>query len=252
MKNKFESNSSGLPESSEKKSGYEISGESIERALTSPDFEKVLRKTLAQVIKHRREFGFLIGKEMTADKFHYSKPIGDLEESSTALPGAYEEMEANLESRGLDREDWIELGDFHFHGYESLESRVIYLSSGDIGYTSSARKANRGYNNFDIPSIGMIANAVSSTGVEALVYQEPLAYSPSDKPAIFEEIKETLMELRATNASQEEVLEALRHYGYQAGMVHFSDGKLSEEDKKFIRSLGMVAKKTPIDTRDLL
>jgi hypothetical protein len=152
-------------------------------------------------------------------------------------------MEANLEAKGLGRESWLEFGTLHVHGYESAESRIIIPSLSDLRWGLTEREKNQAACELDIPTINMIANWVANKEVEALVYREPLEYSPLTKPAIAEEIEATLDELSIANATQEEVLEAFRHYQYQAAMVRFLNGELRKEDREFIQSLGMTTRR---------
>ncbi len=87
----------------------------------------------------------------------------------------------------------------------------------------------------------------SRTDADVLVFREPAQYMPREKPAIWEEIKETFNTLSEEawlqEVSQEEIIKNLEHYGYKAGIIHISDGKVQGKDMEFLESFAMSAPK---------
>jgi hypothetical protein len=68
---------------------------------------------------------------------------------------------------------------------------------------------------------------------DLLVFQEPATYRPMLQPAIRDEIDFTLQELsNSSTATQEDVMDALRHYGYKAMLAGTTERRLRDEDLK--------------------
>ncbi len=218
----------------------EISGEMIEKALTSPEFVKTLKKTIDMVLEHRREIGFAIAKDGKEDSFYYSDPIGGMTDNETRISEAFSEIEDKLEKKNIERSDWFPFGSFHFHRYQSndRERKVLIPSWLDIESTLVYREKIT-----DFPQVEMIGNLLSKADVRVLIYQESAnAYSMLRKPFVQEELENSLRGLAEDDASrgvsQEEVIQELKKYGFNAGMVNFKNGRLAKENRDFIHSLG--------------
>lgn len=70
------------------------------------------------------------------------------------------------------------------------------------------------------------------------MFQEPLAYRPMAQPGIRDEIDLTMRELsHSASATQQEVLDALQHYGYKAMMTDTVGRKLRETELKKLSEL---------------
>ena len=68
---------------------------------------------------------------------------------------------------------------------------------------------------------------------DLLIFQEPTTYRPMDRPAIRDEIDFTLQELSSSRtATQQDVMDALRHYGYKTMLAGTTEQHLRDEDLK--------------------
>ncbi len=218
------------PKTPEQKT-FQVSIEKMISLFQSSEFRNALKETVRMIVLHRREIGFVIVKDIKGKKFYLSKPLGGDEESSIAMGYAMDDLKERLEKKGkYEDENWFYFGDLHFHGYEkSSFPETIIPSSADIQF-SSTRETK-------FPSINIIANLISENEVVALLYQSPAHYQLDEQIYIQEELCDSLPELRASNATQEEVLNLLIKYGFKAGIVTFKNYELSEDSLQFIRSL---------------
>ena len=104
------------------------------------------------------------------------------------------------------------------------------------------RERNEIYTNYDVPLVEIICIRTPE-GAVALLFQEPLHYRISAALAIYDELRESVQDFYERNVPQEEVVETLKHYGFNAAIGQFAGGKLREEDVAFILSLSFTAQK---------
>lgn len=219
---------------------HEITVETIEHGIFSEEFRCRLTETVKEVKKHRREFGFSVAKELDNEKFYYTRPVGGEYDYKTSVDTMDIETNEYFRKHNKNTGQWFHLAELHFHGYESDDSRVICPSFADLVVSDAASMKT----DFYISPVNIICNRLSRGEVEALVFRAPIDKSPLEIPAIYEEMEATMDALVDGNATQSEVIAALRHYGYAVCKVHFnSNGELNEEDKEFMRSLAFLARR---------
>src|SRR6266478_6317239 len=229
------------PEGAARNSGQEnrergevapISEEFLEKFYTSTVFLAQLKEASKKVRQFGgREFGFGIWKRLSSEETLFTDIIGSAYEDAAAIQEAHDELESRLKQDGRDR-DFIILGNLHFHSDMGRDPIIVPSGSdGDLGQSYFDRYRNQLKVGFDVPTIEMIATHLVSGELKLLAYQEPLFYKPMEQRAIKREIDETILSLIGSGeTTQEDVINALQHYGYKLNVIRTSKGEFLQEE----------------------
>jgi hypothetical protein len=217
-----------------------VSAEFLERLYGSRSFAQKLTETMHLVGKFDgREFGFVIWKDRDSDGSWMTQPAGGEFDAEVDMGAQHKELALRLEKQHPNKVV-VRLSKLHFHGILGRDANILVPSGTelDLGAASADRDWNAFRAGVDLPSIEMIGLLDPQGEAQVLVFQEPLGYRPMHEPAICDEIDLTLEELaQSSSTTQQDVIEALRHYKYKASVLKTSGGSLRDEDLKNLSKL---------------
>jgi hypothetical protein len=185
-----------------------------------------------------REFGFVVYKERDSDQVWLSTPAGGESEDEVDMGSQRKEMRSQLERVHPTNTAFV-ISKLHFHGNRGFSGQIIVPtgSTRDLG----AASADRGWNE---SAIGIGQPPIEIIGMndreeaDLLIFQEPITYRPMQRPAIRDEIDFTLQELSSSRtATQQDVMDALRHYGYKTMLAGTVGQRLRDEDLKSLSQM---------------
>jgi len=211
-----------------------ISAEFLQSLYGSPTFIENLNATMDLVRKfYGREFGFVVYKDRDSDQVWIGKPAGGESEDEVDMGFQHKEMRRQLGKGNAAKATFV-ISKLHFHGNQGLSGRIIVPtgSTRDLGVASADRGRNKSVIGFDQPPIEIIGMS-DREEADLLIFQEPTTYRPMQQPVIRDEIDLTLQEFSdSTTATQQDVIDALRHYRYKTMLVKTVGQRFRDEDLK--------------------
>ena len=228
-----------------------ISEEFLQSLYGSPAFIEKLKTTMDLVGKFNgREFGFVVYKDRDSDQVWIGKPAGGKSEDEVDMGFQHKEMRSRLEKAHPTNPAFV-ISKLHFHGNRGFSGQIIVPtgSTRDLGAASADRGWNESVIGFGQPPIEIIGMN-DREEADLLIFQEPMNYRPMHRPAIRDEIDLTLQELSSSRtAIQQDVMDALRHYGYKAMLAETAGQRLRDED---LKSLSQMFATTALPGRESL
>ena len=216
-----------------------ISQEFLRSLYGSPAFTEKLKTTMDLVRKFKgREFGFVVYKDRDSDQSWIGEPAGGESEDEVDMGFQHTEMRSRLEKTHLTRTAFV-ISKLHFHGNRGFSGQIIVPSGSarDLGVASADRDWIESVIGFGQPPIEIIGTN-DRDEADLLIFQEPVTYRPMLQPAIRDEIDFTLQELSNSNtATQQDVMDALRHYGYKTMPAGTTEQRLRDEDLKSLSQM---------------
>lgn len=226
-----------------------IPEEFLESLYGSPAFIEKLKTTMDLVRKFNgREFGFVVYKDRDSDQVWISKPAGGESEDEVDMGFQHKEMRHHLGKGNATKATFV-ISELHFHGNRGFSGQIIVPtgSTRDLGAASADRGWNETVIGFGQPPIEIIGMN-DREEASLLIFQEPLAYRPLQQPAVRDEIDLTLQELSdSRTATQQDVIDALRHYRYKTMLVETVGQRLRDED---LKSLSQMFATTALTSRE--